>query len=226
VAPGPGEATPRLIIKTFSVGALGCNCTIVACPETHEGIVVDPGDEAPRILRELRALGVTAVTLVHTHAHFDHVMGSQEIAAHTDAETAVHREDRWLWDNVEMQAQLFGLSAGPTVKPARELLGGETLAFGRRSARVLHTPGHTPGSLCLFIERSGERPLLFAGDTLFAGSVGRTDLWGGSFEQLARSIRGDLFALPDDTLVIAGHGPETTILAEREHNPIVGKFAR
>ena len=124
-----------------------------------------------------------------------------------------------------MQASLFGLRAHPAPAPTRELAGGEVLAFGRREARVLHTPGHTPGSVCFYLEVPQERPICFAGDTLFAGSVGRTDLWGGSAEQLVTSIRGELFALPDETLVIPGHGPETTVGLEREDNPFVGKFA-
>jgi glyoxylase-like metal-dependent hydrolase (beta-lactamase superfamily II) len=214
-----------LIRRSFPVGALGCNCTIVACPETHQGLVIDPGDEAPRILKELAELGVTAVALVHTHAHFDHVMADGAVAKATGAEILIHRDDRWLYDNVEMQAGVFGLRAPKPVKPTRELLGGEVVSFGHREARALHTPGHTPGSLCLYLEPPGERPLLFAGDTLFAGSVGRTDLWGGSAEQLMTSIRGQLLHLPDETVVVPGHGPLTTILAEREDNPYVGKYA-
>jgi hydroxyacylglutathione hydrolase len=214
-----------LIRRSFPVGALGCNCTIVACPETHQGLVIDPGDEAPRILRELAALGVTALSLVHTHAHFDHVMGSAAVSQATGAEVRLHRGDRWLYDNVELQARTFGLRAPPASAPLRELDGGDVVAFGRREARVLHTPGHTPGSLCFFLEHAGERPVLFAGDTLFAGSIGRTDLWGGSSEQIVQSIQGALFDLPDETIVIPGHGPMTTILAEREENPFVGKFS-
>jgi glyoxylase-like metal-dependent hydrolase (beta-lactamase superfamily II) len=214
-----------LIRRSFPVGALGCNCTIVACPETHQGLVIDPGDEAPRILRELASLGVTAVALVHTHAHFDHVMGAGEVSKATGAEILIHRDDRWLYDNTEMQAGVFGLRAPPPTAPTRELVGGEVIPFGHREARTLHTPGHTPGSLCVYLEPPGERPLLFAGDTLFAGSIGRTDLWGGSMEQLLGSIKGPLFSLPDETVVIPGHGPLTTILAEREDNRFVGKYA-
>jgi hydroxyacylglutathione hydrolase len=214
-----------LIRASFPVGPLGCNCTIVACPETHQGVVIDPGDQAPRILAELARLGVTAVSLLHTHAHFDHVLGTKAVADATGAEILVHKDDRWLYDRVDMQAELFGLQAGPVTAPTRELSGGEVLPFGHREARALHTPGHTPGSICFYLEHAGERPLLFSGDTLFAGSVGRTDLWGGSFESLAQSIRGPLFDLPEDTLVIPGHGPMTTISAEREENPFVGKFA-
>jgi glyoxylase-like metal-dependent hydrolase (beta-lactamase superfamily II) len=152
-------------------------------------------------------------------------MGTGEVAARTGAETFVHAGDRWLWDNVPMQAQLFGLwRAGdvPPPPPTRELAGGEALAFGHREARALHTPGHTPGSVSFFVERVGETPLVFAGDTLFRRSIGRTDLWGGSFEDLSRSIRERLLTLPDATIVVPGHGPETTIGEEREANPFVG----
>ncbi len=214
-----------LVRTTFPVGALGCNCTIVACPKTREALVVDPGDEAPRILDALGKLQLTAVALVHTHAHFDHVLGTKDVALKTGAPILLHRDDRWLYDNLETQAALFGLAAGPAAPPTRELVGGEVLGFGRHEARALHTPGHTPGSSCFLVEPGGS-PIVFAGDTLFAGAIGRTDLWGGSFEQIVKSIRGPLFALPDDTVVIPGHGPETTIGAEREDNPFVGKFAR
>jgi hydroxyacylglutathione hydrolase len=214
-----------LVLETFPVGLLGCNCTIVADPETRQALVVDPGDQAPDILAALERLGVAAVKLVHTHAHLDHVLATGEVAARTGAEILLHRADRWLYDNVALQAQFFGLPWTPTTPPppTRELEGDEVLAFGQREARVLHTPGHTPGSVCFFVERSGETPLLFAGDTLFRRSIGRTDLWGGSSEQLTTSIRERLFCLPEATVVIAGHGPPTTIGAERDGNPYVGK---
>jgi glyoxylase-like metal-dependent hydrolase (beta-lactamase superfamily II) len=216
-----------LIRKSFSVGALGCNCTIVACPETHEALVIDPGDEAPRVLRALADQGVTAVRIVHTHAHFDHVMATGDVAAATGAEILLHRDDRWLYDAVPMQLELFGMArpgAAAPPPPTRELTGDEALGFGRREARALHTPGHTPGSMCFLLEHAGETPLLFAGDTLFRGSIGRTDLPGGSVDDIARSIRERLLTLPDETRVIPGHGPETTIGAEREENPFVGRF--
>jgi glyoxylase-like metal-dependent hydrolase (beta-lactamase superfamily II) len=172
---------------------------------------------------------VTAVKIVHTHAHFDHIMGTGEVATRTGAEILLHRDDRWLYDNAPLQLTLFGLArpgdATPP-PPTRELGGDEALGFGRREARALHTPGHTPGSLCLYLEHEGERPLLFAGDTLFRRSIGRTDLWGGSAEDIGRSIRERLLTLPDETLVVPGHGPETTIVAEREDNPYVGKHGR
>jgi hydroxyacylglutathione hydrolase len=218
------DAPGRIIRRTFSVGLLGCNCSVVVCPDTKEALVVDPGDEAPRILDALATLGARAVKIVHTHAHFDHVLGTGEVAARTGADTFVHAGDRWLWDNVPLQLQTFRLGRpgdpGPP-PPTRELQGDEALAFGRREARALHTPGHTPGSLCFLLERAGETPLLFAGDTLFYRSIGRTDLWGGDAAAITRSIRERLLTLPDATIVVAGHGPDTTIGEERAENPFL-----
>lgn len=221
-----------LVRRTFPVGLLGCNCTIVACPETSEALVVDPGDEAPRILEALAREGLTAVKLVHTHAHFDHLMATGEVAAASRAEILVHREDRWLWDNAVMQTEVFGLGradrqrwAGPPA-PTAELTGDEAIGFGRREARAIHTPGHTPGSLCLLLEAAGEVPLLLSGDTLFRRSIGRTDLWGGSAPTILQSIRERLLPLPDATVVVPGHGQETTIADEREHNPFLGHFGK
>jgi glyoxylase-like metal-dependent hydrolase (beta-lactamase superfamily II) len=218
-----------LIRRTFPVGALGCNCTILACPETRQALVIDPGDDADEILADLARDGLTAVKLLHTHAHFDHVMGTADVAAATGAEVLLHRDDRWLYDRTLMQIEAFGVRRGdgqpwhPPPPPTRELVGDEILTFGRREARAVHTPGHTPGSTCFYVEGASETPLLLAGDTLFQRSIGRTDLWGGSLETILRSIRERLFTLPDDTLVIPGHGPPTTIAAERESNPYLGK---
>ncbi|HEY0707595.1 MAG TPA: MBL fold metallo-hydrolase [Polyangia bacterium] len=215
---------------SFRVGRLGCTCTILACSETHEALVIDPGDEAPRILATLAEQGLTAVRLVHTHAHFDHVLGTADLARATGAEPSLHKEDRTLYEYVPRQLDAFGMPPAPFDAKAvtwRELSGDEVLGFGRQRARVIHTPGHTPGSICLHVEDDDARAsLLFAGDTLFAGSIGRTDLWGGDFPQIVESIRGPLFSLAEETLVIPGHGPETTIGLEREDNPIVGKYAR
>ena len=223
-----------LVRQTFPVGALGCNCTIVSCPETREALVIDPGDEAPAILDALARDGLRAVKIVHTHAHFDHVMATGDVSRSTGADVLLHHEDRWLYDNAAMQAELFGLArvrrggaGGGLTPPAPtlELRGDEAITFGRHEVRAIHTPGHTPGSICLYFEESGAPPLLFAGDTLFKGSIGRTDLWGGSMPAIQHSIRDRVLTLPETTLVIPGHGDETTVGAEREDNPFVGRFA-
>jgi glyoxylase-like metal-dependent hydrolase (beta-lactamase superfamily II) len=217
-----------LLRRSFPVGALGCNCTIVACPDTKQALVIDPGDQAPDILAALARDGLTAVRIVHTHAHFDHVMATGDVAAGTGADVLLHRDDRWLWDHALMQTQMFGLNRPgdkPPPAPTLELAGDEAISFGQREARALHTPGHTPGSICLYLEKEGETPILFAGDTLFKGSIGRVDLWGGSMEAIRKSIRDRLLTLPEDTVVVPGHGPETSVAAERENNPFVGKRA-
>ncbi len=216
-----------MLRTSFPVGPLGCNCTLVACPETREALVIDPGDEASRILEELKARDWKPVQVVHTHAHFDHVLATGAVAGPHQAETSLHKDDRFLYDHVGEQLAMFGMAPppGPPAPLTRELEGGEVLRFGRQEARVIHTPGHTPGSICLYLESAGEAPLLFAGDTLFAGSIGRTDLWGGSMERILESIRGPLLSLPAATQVIPGHGRPTTIGEEREDNPFVGKRA-
>lgn len=213
-----------LVRETFTVGRLGCNCTVAVCTETGEALVIDPGDDAERIKSVLARLGGRAVKVVHTHAHLDHVMAAHEIAAEQGAAVLLHPGDRWLWDHVPMQASLFGWNMVALDAPTGELRDGEALGFGRREAGVLHTPGHTPGSVCFLMEQApGTAPLLFSGDTLFRESVGRTDLWGTSFDELDRSIQERLFTLSDETIVIPGHGRPTSIGHERAHNPFVGR---
>jgi hydroxyacylglutathione hydrolase len=212
-----------LVRETFPVGRLGCNCTVAVCSETGEALVVDPGDDSDRIRGVLDRLKARVTKVVHTHAHLDHVLASHEIAQPTQADVLLHPGDRWLWDHVPMQAALFGWSVAPLGPPTGALAHGQTLGFGHRESQVLHTPGHTPGSVCFLLASPDDPPLLLSGDTLFRGSVGRTDLWGTSFDELAQSIRGRLFTLPDETTVVPGHGPPTTVAFEREENPFVGR---
>jgi glyoxylase-like metal-dependent hydrolase (beta-lactamase superfamily II) len=191
----------------------------VACTETGEAVVVDPGGDADEILAQVAAMGVTVKLLLHTHAHFDHILATGEVAAATGAEVVLHAGDRLLYENLPRQGRTFGFFAGRPPAPSRWLAGGETLTIGKLSLAVIHTPGHTPGSVGYYF--AAPAPLLLAGDTLFADGVGRTDFPGGSFEDLEISIRERLYVLPDETRVIPGHGPETTIGHEREHNPFV-----
>ena len=209
-----------MIIETFPVGPLQCNCTILGDPETGEAIVIDPGDEAMKVLNRLSALGLKPKAILITHTHLDHVGGNHEVREKTGARVMLHEKDLPLYDNLGMQAQMIGLDTPVRGKVDEHIHQGDVIFFGGKgdSIEVLHTPGHTPGSCSFFL---GSRNLLFSGDTLFSGSIGRTDLWGGDFDTEIRSIRERLLPLPDKTRVIAGHGPDTTIALERESNPFL-----
>ena len=211
------------VIETFPVGPLGCNCAIVADTETREAIVVDPGDEPDLILAVLSRNDLKAVALVHTHAHLDHVGISALLKRVTGAPILMHEGDLPLYDNLEQQAALFGFELEAPGTVDRFLKHGDRVACGTGSLEVLHTPGHTPGSVCFHL--GGEKPLLFSGDTLFRRSIGRTDLWGGSTPQILSSIRARLLTLPCDTKVLPGHGESTTIGEEARLNPFVGSAA-
>jgi len=206
-------------LRTLAVGALRCNCCIVGCDETGEAAIADPGDDAGEILDAVRELGVTVKLLLHTHGHFDHIMATDEVAAATRADILLHREDGQLYENLPAQGRVFGFRASRPPAVARWLADGEAIAIGKLSVRVIHTPGHTPGSVGFYF--AAPSPLLLAGDTLFSNGVGRTDFPGGSWEAIESSIRERLYVLPGETRVIPGHGPETTIAWERAHNPYV-----
>jgi glyoxylase-like metal-dependent hydrolase (beta-lactamase superfamily II) len=209
------------LIETFPVGPLQCNCAIVADPATREAVVVDPGDEPDRILEALSGAGLRAVALVHTHAHFDHMGCSALLKRITGAPILLHAGDRPLYQNLAAQGQTFGLTLDAPGIIDRTLVGGDRVACGKGELEVIHTPGHTPGSLCF--RMPGENgDLLFSGDTLFRRSIGRTDLWGGSTPQILESIREQLLTLPGGLRVIPGHGDETTIADEGRKNPFVG----
>ena len=209
------------LVRRIPVGPLQCNCSIVADPEAGEAVVIDPGDEADRILLALAETKCRAIALLHTHGHFDHIGGTAEVKRATGAAIRIHDADRPLYDALPDQASFFGLSAQPAIPPDGGFDDGETIVVGRFRLEAIHTPGHTPGSTCFRLE--GEQPLLFSGDTLFRRSIGRTDLWGGDTETILRSIREKLFTLPADPRVVCGHGPDTTIGEERRENPFVGE---
>ena len=207
-----------IIRKTFSVPPLGCNCSIIGDPATKQAIVVDPGGAPERILQEVRALGLTVVNILHTHAHFDHFLASGAMKAATGAALCLHPDDRPLWDILETQCRLFGVPYVPAPLPDYWLADDEHVKIGTLEATALHTPGHTPGSMCFYLPAAS---LILSGDTLFRGGIGRTDLWGGDFEAIERSIRERLYSLDEETTVVTGHGPETAIGLERENNPFV-----
>lgn len=233
----------RLIHEIIPVGMLQCNCSILGDPETHEAIVIDPGDEVERILTLLAKHKLKVTAIVSTHAHIDHVGGLKKLHDVTHAPVLMNEGDLDLYRAMDIQSQFLGVAPPPLATIDNLLAEGDVVRWGGYEARVLHTPGHTPGSVSLYLpfaerKEEGNRvapahsakksrgdddpaPWLFAGDTLFAGSIGRTDLWGGSFPEIIRSIRSKLLTLPEDTIVFPGHGPTTTLGEERESNPFL-----
>lgn len=204
--------------KTFSVPPLGCNCSIIGDPVTKQAVVVDPGGAPERILREVQQMGFTVSHILHTHAHLDHFLASSEIKRATGAAICLHQDDLQLWNSLELQCRVFGVSYVPALPPDHWLADEEKVMLGELPIVAIHTPGHTPGSLSFYLPND---KLVLAGDTLFRGSIGRTDLWGGNYEAIEESIRERLYTLDDSTLVITGHGPETEIGVEKEMNQFV-----
>jgi glyoxylase-like metal-dependent hydrolase (beta-lactamase superfamily II) len=219
-------STQELIHITIPVGILHCNCTIVGDPATREALVIDPGDEVNRILDLIGRHKLNVQAIVSTHAHIDHVGGLSRLHRYTGAPVLMHREDLPLYQAMDVQAAFLGVATPELTSIDHLLKEGDILHWGSCEAHVMHTPGHTPGSVCLFVPKEVgsvtlAAPQLFAGDTLFAGSIGRTDLWGGSMEQIIDSLRSKLMQLPDNTIVYPGHGAVTTIGNERYSNPFL-----
>ncbi len=226
----------KIIHEILPVGMLQCNCHIIGDPKTCDALVIDPGDDAERILEIIQRhkLRVTAIAITHTH--IDHVGGLRRLQEATGAPVRMHTDDLELYRMLDVQAAWIGWKPPEKVEVGELLREGDAVRWGRYEAQVLHTPGHTQGSVCLYmpsempgsqavavVAKSADREpgRLFAGDTLFAGSIGRTDLWGGSFETIIRSLKGKVLELPDETIVYPGHGPSTTIGEERELNPFL-----
>jgi hydroxyacylglutathione hydrolase len=208
-----------MILETFQVGPLQCNCTILGDENTREAIVIDPGDEISRIHRRLTALGLKVKQILITHAHIDHVGGALKLKRLTGAPILLNENDLPLLAMMDEQVAFIGGGPIPeTAPPDQSLADGLIVGLEHYPAQVLHTPGHTQGSVCLhFVPLK----MVIAGDTLFAGSIGRTDLPGGDTDQILDSIRTRLLALPDETKVVPGHGPSTTIGLERRRNPFL-----
>ncbi len=207
-----------MIHEILPVGALQCNCSILGDEASHEAIVVDPGDDIPRILAILERHHLTVKQILITHAHIDHIAGAARLKKLTGAPILYNPRDLPLVKMMDMQAGWLGIATPEVLPPDDTLEDGRIIAITGLEGTILHTPGHTQGSVCLHLPAQN---LLLAGDTLFAGSVGRTDLPGGDGPALIRSIHNQLLPLPDETVVIPGHGPKTTIGQERESNPFL-----
>lgn len=204
-----------MIVKQLPVGPIQTNCYLAGCEETREGVVIDPGEEPERILAEIKALGLTIKYVLNTHAHFDHILANGPLVKATGAPLAIHALDLPLLRQ-NGGASLFGFDAPPSPEPDLLLAEGDTIFFGTHTFQVLFTPGHTPGHVSFYESKAG---VIFDGDVLFAGGIGRTDLPGGDYETLMASINHKLMVLPDETVVCSGHGPLTTIGRERASNP-------
>lgn len=209
-----------MILETFPVGPLQCNCTILGDEQTGEAIVIDPGEEVGRIQEHLAAHGLKLKQILVTHGHIDHVGGALKLKRLTGAPIYLNEGDLEQLAIMQEQADWLGVEAPETAPPDESLTDGMTVGLDTFPAKVLHTPGHTQGSVSLHF---APLKLLVAGDTLFAGSIGRTDLPGGNYAQILDSIRARLLALPDETKVLPGHGPASTIGAERRTNPFLLK---
>ena len=270
--PALSAANDSFIHITIPVGILQCNCSIIGDPVTREALVVDPGDEVTRILDLIGRHRLTVKAIVSTHAHIDHVGGLSKLHQYTGAPVLMHRDDLPLYQAMDVQAAFLGVLPPDLTEIDQLLKEGDVLRWGSFEAQVIHTPGHTPGSVSLYLphdagkvsvpgtpaihsvlNEAGEKilltdllkraasseddaqsmpveepdkfvlraPQLFSGDTLFAGSIGRTDLWGGSMDAIMESLRTKLMHLPDETVVFPGHGPVTSIGKERELNPFL-----
>jgi hydroxyacylglutathione hydrolase len=208
----------ELIVETLPVGHLQCNCSILGDPVSRKAIVVDPGGDAELLIERLLELDLQVERIIHTHAHLDHFLASGKLKEATGAKLALHRDDLFLWDMLEDQCRMFGIPFEKPPPPDQWLEHEEEIEVKGVQGKALHTPGHTPGSMCFLFEK---QKLLIAGDTLFQGSIGRTDLWGGDYQKIEESIRKKLYTLDEDISVITGHGESTSIGHEMRSNSFV-----
>ncbi len=209
-----------MIHEILPVGPLQCNCSVIGDEHAHEAIVIDPGDDIDDIVEILRKHNLRVKQIVITHAHLDHVGGAMKLRAATGAPILLNQNDYALLKMMDVQAAWIGMKSPGKIEIDANLNQADSVQAGSLAGQVIHTPGHTEGSVCVYFPAE---KMLIAGDTLFAGSIGRTDLPGGSFEKILRSLHEKVLALPDETVVIPGHGPSTTIGEERESNPFLVK---
>jgi hydroxyacylglutathione hydrolase len=207
-----------MVLIRLVVGPLQVNCFILADETTKDAVIIDPGDDAADILKIVKDKGLSVKYIVNTHGHFDHVGANREIKEATGALLLIHEGDAPMLAHTTRQAASFGLNSEPSPQPDRYVKHGDMITAGEVSLKVLHTPGHTPGGISLL-----EQGMVFTGDALFAGSIGRTDFPGGDLMTLLRSIKTNLMTLPDDTKVFSGHGPASTIGEERRENPFLNE---
>ena len=209
-----------MIHEILPVGPLQCNCSVIGDESSREAMVVDPGDDITDILQLVQKHGLTVKQIVITHAHIDHVGGAMKLKTKTGAPILLNQNDYALLKMLDVQASWLGMTSPGPVHIDEALADGHKISIGSLDASVMHTPGHTEGSVCVYIPAEQK---LIAGDTLFAGSIGRTDLPGGSYEKIMQSLHSRVLALPDETIVVPGHGPLTIIGEERETNPFLQK---
>ena len=205
-----------MILRALMVGQIKTNCYLVGCPRTHEALIIDPGGDAKDILSAVRELGVQVRQIALTHFHFDHVLAAGPVRSATAASLLIHQDDAQHLTNPPALFRFFVPGTPRGLVADRTLQDGDTLTVGELTVKVLHTPGHSPGGISLWLPGEG---VVFSGDALFREGLGRTDFPGSSHKVLMESIRNKLFTLPDETVVYPGHGPETTIGHERLHNP-------
>ena len=209
-----------MIVQTLTVGPLECNCGIVADERSHEAVVIDPGSDFDIIRKRLEQSGLKTKVILHTHAHLDHVGATAALQRWSHAPARVHPSDVFMIDMLNVQAAMIGLPPPEVAEFQDDLIDGAIVDVGELRIEVLHTPGHSPGSVCLLV-RSESGSVLLSGDTLFHAGIGRTDLWGGDSAAIVQSIQSRLYTLDESLRVIPGHGEETTIGEELHHNPFV-----
>ena len=209
-----------MVVETLPVGPLRCNCSILVDEKSRKAIVIDPGGDFEEIRERLSLHGAKVEAVVHTHTHIDHVGATAPLCRWSSAAAQIHEADRFLYEVLPIQAAMLGLPLPETCEVSGTLRDETVVRAGSIELCVLHTPGHTPGSVSFFVQNESGR-LAFTGDTLFRRGIGRTDLWGGNSEEIFRSLRNRLMTLADDTVVVPGHGPRTSIGDERRANPFL-----